>query len=162
MGTIASVASIRELISRDRTVFLVGGAFDLLHVGHVHLLNYAKRQADVLVVSVLSDDYVRSYKGPKRPLVPESQRVIMVSALKAVDHAYISSISSYQDETLQVLSPNVIIFGVEKDPARVQRIEQKILHINRIFPDIKVLRLARFNDNSVSSGKIVERMNDLE
>ncbi|MDB4106251.1 adenylyltransferase/cytidyltransferase family protein [bacterium] len=60
------------------------GTFDLLHVGHLALLNYCKSLGDVLAVGVASDEVVNMYK-PNVPVVPLDQRVEMLEALSCVD-----------------------------------------------------------------------------
>ena len=65
------------------------GTFDLLHVGHIALLEYCKSLGDVLAVGVASDRVVNSYK-PNVPVIPLEQRMEMLKALRCVDivHAY--------------------------------------------------------------------------
>jgi glycerol-3-phosphate cytidylyltransferase len=60
------------------------GTFDLLHVGHLALLNHCKSLGDVLAVGVASDEVVNMYK-PNVPVVPSDQRVEMLEALSCVD-----------------------------------------------------------------------------
>lgn len=60
------------------------GTFDLLHVGHLALLEYCKSLGDVMAVGVASDRVVNSYK-PNRPVIPLNQRVEMLKALRCVD-----------------------------------------------------------------------------
>lgn len=65
------------------------GTFDLLHVGHIALLEYCKSLGDVLAVGVASDRVVNSYK-PNVPVIPLEQRMEMLKALRCVDivHPY--------------------------------------------------------------------------
>lgn len=65
------------------TVYTVG-TFDLLHVGHLDLLEYCKTLGDKFVVGVASDEVVSSYK-PNVPIIPLKQRMEMLQALKCVD-----------------------------------------------------------------------------
>ncbi len=60
------------------------GTFDLLHVGHLALLEYCKTLGDTFVVGVASDEVVHSYK-PNVPVIPLKQRVEMLKSLKCVD-----------------------------------------------------------------------------
>jgi len=70
---------------RGETVVLVNGAFDMLHVGHLRYLAQAKEQADHLVAAVNSDASVRASKGETRPIIPEDERVEILSHLWMVD-----------------------------------------------------------------------------
>ncbi|HLZ38538.1 MAG TPA: D-glycero-beta-D-manno-heptose 1-phosphate adenylyltransferase [Mycobacteriales bacterium] len=67
------------------TVVATGGCFDLLHAGHVALLEAARRLGDCLVVCLNSDASVRRLKGPGRPLTPEPDRAAVLRALGCVD-----------------------------------------------------------------------------
>lgn len=65
------------------------GVFDMFHVGHLNLINNAKKQCDELVVGVNSDDLVQEYKG-KTPVVSQDNRRKIVENIKAVDKAVIA------------------------------------------------------------------------
>lgn len=71
------------------TTIFVNGTFDILHVGHIELLRYAKSLGDRLVVGIDSDDRVAKLKGPQRPINREYERFVMLSALKPVDSVII-------------------------------------------------------------------------
>jgi rfaE bifunctional protein nucleotidyltransferase chain/domain len=60
------------------------GTFDLLHVGHLALLKYCKTLGDKLIIGVASDEVVSSYK-PNKPIIPLTQRMEMLKALRYVD-----------------------------------------------------------------------------
>ena len=72
-----------------KKIVTTNGCFDVLHVGHIRYLQQAKRQGDILIVAVNSDDSMRAIKGDKRPLVPEDERAEMLSALECVDYVTI-------------------------------------------------------------------------
>ena len=67
------------------SVVLVNGAFDVLHVGHLRYLAGAAELGDRLVVAVNSDHSVQTSKGPLRPIIPENERVEILSHLEMVD-----------------------------------------------------------------------------
>jgi D-beta-D-heptose 7-phosphate kinase/D-beta-D-heptose 1-phosphate adenosyltransferase len=77
------------LRAKRRRLVTVNGSFDVLHSGHLHILNEARRQGDVLIVGLNSDASVRRYKGPARPIVPERQRAEMLLALRMVDYVHV-------------------------------------------------------------------------
>ena len=80
---------LRQLIAArqaaGQTVVFTNGCFDILHAGHVDLLEEAAREGDVLVVALNSDSSVRGLKGPDRPVNPQDQRARVMAALAAVD-----------------------------------------------------------------------------
>jgi rfaE bifunctional protein nucleotidyltransferase chain/domain len=73
------------LKGEGKKIASTNGSFDLLHAGHVFLLEEAKKQGDVLIVGVNSDSSVRQYKSPDRPIVPQAERALLVAALGCVD-----------------------------------------------------------------------------
>lgn len=69
-------------------VVLVGGCFDLLHIGHVKFLNKAKEEGDVLVVALESDETTRKLKGETRPINTQDVRAEILSSLRMVDFVF--------------------------------------------------------------------------
>lgn len=75
-----------EVKARGGKIVFTCGVFDLIHVGHVRYLEYARSLGDFLIVGINSDASVRELgKGPQRPLVPGSERAEIVAALASVD-----------------------------------------------------------------------------
>jgi len=67
----------------------VNGTFDLLHEGHIALLEYAKTLGETLAVAIDSDERVKQLKGPDRPIQDQKERTNALIALKAVNDVYI-------------------------------------------------------------------------
>ena len=72
-----------------RVVVWTNGTFDLLHPGHLSSLQQARALGDILVVGVNSDDSVRGYKGPSRPILTQDERVVLLAALECVDYVVV-------------------------------------------------------------------------
>jgi D-beta-D-heptose 7-phosphate kinase/D-beta-D-heptose 1-phosphate adenosyltransferase len=93
-------------------VVLTNGCFDLLHAGHLALLEAARREGDVLVVALNSDASVRGLKGEGRPVVPEGERAEVLLALEAVDR-----VALYDEpipiEVVRALLPDVLVKGAD-------------------------------------------------
>jgi len=98
------------------TVALTGGVFDIIHPGHVHTLYEAKKQADVLVVVVATDETVRARKQ-REPMHVQDERAEMAGALKPVDLAIVG-MARWQD-TLARVSPDVVVFGYDQTPLEI-------------------------------------------
>jgi D-beta-D-heptose 7-phosphate kinase / D-beta-D-heptose 1-phosphate adenosyltransferase len=101
----------------DRIVF-TNGCFDLLHIGHVTLLEDARREGDRLVVGINSDASVRDLKGPTRPIVGERERARILAALAAVD-AVVTFGEPTPLELIIELRPDVIVKGGDYDESTV-------------------------------------------
>ncbi|MGL5057905.1 MAG: adenylyltransferase/cytidyltransferase family protein, partial [Fusobacteriaceae bacterium] len=83
------VKIIEEQKKLGKKIVFTNGCFDILHVGHLAYMNEAKRQGDILIVGVNSDESVKRLKGPTRPINSELDRAEMLSGLKAVDFTII-------------------------------------------------------------------------
>jgi len=77
--------AIQQLKVAGRPVVFVNGCFDLLHVGHVRYLEAARGLGDFLVLGLNSDSSVRELKGEGRPVINQSERAEILSALSSVD-----------------------------------------------------------------------------
>jgi len=100
------------LKTSGRRVVFTNGCFDLLHPGHVTLLERARRLGDALVVGVNSDRSVRELKGPTRPVVPEQERAELLAALEAVDFVTIFDEATPR-ELVAALLPDVLVKGAD-------------------------------------------------
>src|SRR6058998_1769000 len=102
----------RKWREEGRRVVLTNGCFDLLHSGHLALLEAARAHGDVLVVAINSDRSVRRIKGEGRPLVPEAERAETLLALEAVDRVVV-----YDEptplEVVKALAPDVLVKGAD-------------------------------------------------
>ncbi len=100
------------LRNKGKRIVTVNGSFDVLHNGHLYILNEARQRGDVLIVGLNSDASVRSYKGPQRPIVPERRRAEMLLALRMVDYVHIFDESDPIAFLKEVL-PDVHVNGSE-------------------------------------------------
>ena len=95
-----------ERSARGKVVF-TNGVFDLIHVGHVRYLEFARALGGMLVVAVNSDASVRGLnKGPGRPIVPEAQRAEIVAAFACVDYVCLFD-EPLPDATIRALRPDI-------------------------------------------------------
>jgi rfaE bifunctional protein nucleotidyltransferase chain/domain len=112
-------SNLRELLARrhrwraeGRRVVFTNGYFDLLHPGHVALLEAARGKGDVLVVGINSDASVRALKGEGRPLVPADERAEMLLALESVDAVVVYDEPTPR-EVIAALLPDVLVKGAD-------------------------------------------------
>jgi D-beta-D-heptose 7-phosphate kinase / D-beta-D-heptose 1-phosphate adenosyltransferase len=95
--------------SGDRIVF-TNGCFDILHVGHITLLEQCREFGDKVIIGLNSDASVRGLKGPTRPLVSESERARVLAALGATDAVIIFD-QPTPLELIQAVRPDVLVKG---------------------------------------------------
>ncbi len=99
-----------RLREEGKVVVFTNGCFDVLHLGHLRYLTFAREQGDCLMVGLNSDASVRRNKGVGRPIVSEMNRALMLSGLVAVDFVVIFD----QDEPCKLIGdlvPDVLVKG---------------------------------------------------
>jgi len=103
---------------RKRKIVFTNGCFDLLHIGHIKLLKEAKRQGDILIVAINSDDSVKRLKGPGRPLFPVSERAEILASLEMVDYVTIFD----TDDPYPIISklkPDILVKGGDWEKEKI-------------------------------------------
>jgi rfaE bifunctional protein nucleotidyltransferase chain/domain len=95
-----------------RRVAFTNGCFDLLHPGHVSLLEAARAEGDALIVAINSDASVREIKGPTRPVVPQQERAEVLLGLDAVDAVLVYDEPTPQ-RVIEELVPDVLVKGAD-------------------------------------------------
>lgn len=94
------------------TVVFTNGCYDLLHPGHIRLLEKARSLGDILVLALNSDASVRRLKGLSRPLISENERAELAVALEAVD-----AVTLFDEDTprelIASLLPDILIKGAD-------------------------------------------------
>lgn len=101
----------REQHRQDKIAF-TNGCFDLIHIGHVTLLERASGLGDFLVVGVNSDDSVRNLKGEGRPLMRLEERVSILLALEVVGYVTVFE-ENTPLKTIELLKPDILVKGAE-------------------------------------------------
>jgi rfaE bifunctional protein nucleotidyltransferase chain/domain len=101
-----------------QTIVFTNGCFDILHAGHVDLLEEAAREGDILVVALNSDDSVRGLKGPERPVNPQQQRARVLAALAVVDYVVLFD-DPDPGHLITGLLPDVLVKGGDWSPETI-------------------------------------------
>lgn len=100
---------------KGKKIVFTNGCFDLLHMGHIQLIQEAAAQGDKLIIALNSDSSVKRLKGKKRPIQPEKARAIVMAALEGVD-----AVILFSEETplslIEALSPDVLVKGGDYHP----------------------------------------------
>jgi D-beta-D-heptose 7-phosphate kinase/D-beta-D-heptose 1-phosphate adenosyltransferase len=142
---IKEVKNPEILNNRNFKLVWNNGCYDLMHGGHLEALNFAKKQGDMLVVGLNSDESVRKLKGDSRPIMPYEQRLKMLEALEAVDF-----VVKIEDETpaelIETIKPDVIVKSADY--------KNKLVVGSDIVKDI---RFAPFV-NGISTTGIIEKI----
>jgi rfaE bifunctional protein nucleotidyltransferase chain/domain len=117
-----TLAGLRRIVrvarKRNLTVVLANGGFDLIHAGHVRYLRAAKKEGDILIVALNSDASLRRLKGSGRPILPQSERVAIISAFGDVDYVLLFDEPDV-GRILRTLRPDVHAKGSDYTEATV-------------------------------------------
>ena len=107
-----------RLRQQGKRVVFTNGCFDLLHPGHLHVLEQARAKGDVLFVGVNTDASVARLKGPLRPIQPLEVRQAVLAAVRFVDH-----VVAFDEDTpyqlIKVIKPQVLVKGGDYAPDEV-------------------------------------------
>ena len=104
------LAELDKARKQGKSIVFTNGCFDLLHSGHVKLLQKASTYGDILVVGINSDESVRELKGPERPMIDEVERAHLLGALSCVDFVSIFH-SITPREIISKIKPDVLVKG---------------------------------------------------
>ena len=106
------IAERAEWKRAGKKVVFTNGCYDVLHPGHIRLLEAARSLGDVLILALNTDASVQRLKGPTRPLIRENQRAELAAALEAVDAVTFFDEDTPRDLIAAVL-PDVLIKGAD-------------------------------------------------
>jgi rfaE bifunctional protein nucleotidyltransferase chain/domain len=106
------LAERRRWKERSQKTVFTNGCYDLLHPGHIRLLERARSLGDRLIVAINSDSSVRGLKGPLRPIIGQDERAELLASMEAVD-----AVTIFDEETpcelLSLLLPDVLVKGAD-------------------------------------------------
>ncbi len=144
LDTLACIS--RDCKQNNQSVLFVHGCFDILHVGHIELLEYGKKFADNVIVAVNSDETVKLNKGHNRPINRLEYRLKQLDALNCISAVtYINDLLDFSSSKAQTffnniekhIFPNYILTSPENDPyfkkkkERLERLGIELLTYSR-------------------------------
>jgi rfaE bifunctional protein nucleotidyltransferase chain/domain len=112
LGVVSNQSDLRldvqDLKRAGKKIVLTNGCFDLLHPGHVKLLEQARSLGDTLIVGINSDASVRRNKGVNRPVMPERERAEILAGLAAVDYVVVFDEATPRELIAEIV-PNILV-----------------------------------------------------
>lgn len=113
MRNISGLKSLQNMVQEwkkaGHRIVLVSGSWDLIHEGHALYLEKAKSYGDILIVGVDSDKKIKKRKGPGRPIVPQDERLRMLSHLRSVDVVILKEHSDPKWSLISAVKPDVLV-----------------------------------------------------
>lgn len=160
MGNVVTLDEARAFCDRwhdlGLKVVFTNGHFDVLHVGHVDVLQRARALGDVLIVGLNSDASTQQLKGPHRPIVPQADRAAMLAALACVDTVVI-----YDELTasnlVTALRPDVYAKGGDWQPAEGQAGPPEVVEVLGYGGEVRYLPYMPGRSTSALIRTIVDR-----
>ncbi len=147
----------QKLREQNKTIVLVGGCFDIIHIGHIKLLEKAKTLGNVLIVLLENDKNVRKIKGKNRPINSQKNRAYVLEALKPVDFVVMlpNMQSDFQyDKIIGEIKPSIIATTIN-DPDISHKIRQAKKNNAKVIPIIKRVS----NQSTTRLAKLIEEEN---
>lgn len=100
---------VKKLRQQGEKIVLTQGSFDMVHIGHCRYCTKAKEYGDVLIVGVDSDEKIRHRKGKNRPVVPQEERLEMMTYLVPVDYVVLKELGAPKYNLIKLIKPDVLI-----------------------------------------------------
>jgi D-beta-D-heptose 7-phosphate kinase/D-beta-D-heptose 1-phosphate adenosyltransferase len=139
---------LRRHRKKRKKVVFTNGCFDLIHSGHIHLLQAAASMGDILVVGINSDSSVRRLKGKGKPLFPLRERAEILSSIEYVDYVIPFSAST-PARLIDRIVPDVLVKGSDWKPTEIVGREA----VQKSGGKVKTVRLKK----GISSSVLIER-----
>lgn len=124
---------LQFLRSQKKKIVLTQGSFDMVHIGHGRYLELAKSYGDVLIVGVDSDAKIKHRKGEDRPVVPQEERLEMLTYLKSVDYVFLKELDAPKYNVIKKVQPDVLVATQETYTAK------QIEYLKQFCGQIKVV-----------------------
>ena len=96
--------------SRKKIVVFTNGCFDIIHPGHIFILEQAKAKGDILIVGLNSDSSIKNFKSSDRPICNQDDRAYVLAALTCVDHIIIFD-EDTPEKLIIDITPDILVKG---------------------------------------------------
>ena len=156
MKQIIKINQIEKLAEeiKNKKIILVGGCFDIVHLGHIEFLEKAKTKGNILIVLLESDENIKKNKGANRPINNQEDRAIFLTKLKMVDYVIQLPEMTNDGEYLEIIKkikPRIIAVSkndvnLEKKIKEASQVGAKIVTVSKLIPQ-------------QSTSRIIERIN---
>ena len=100
---------LTKLRKQKKKIVLTQGSFDMIHIGHGRYLKKAKTFGDILIVGTDSDTKIRARKGKGRPVVPEDERLEMLTYLTPVDYVVLKPHPAPKWSLIKMIKPDILV-----------------------------------------------------
>ena len=149
MSKLKPLTELKKITSKlkkdGKTIVFTNGCFDILHPGHIKILEVAKNKGDILIVGLNSDSSVKKIKGSKRPILNEMARIKILKQISIIDYIILfTETTPYR--IIRAIKPDILVKG--EDWAKNKIVGQELVR--------KVCRVKMYRGYSTT--KIIERI----
>ena len=153
MANIINISDVeklsQQLHSETKRIVVAGGCFDILHSGHITLLENAKKEGDILFVLLESDSAIKKRKGIHRPIHTQPERAHMISRLQDVDVVVVlpdTMTDSDYDNLIRAIHPTVIAttendIHITHKERQAQLVGARVKQVNKYLPAVSTTKL---------------------
>ncbi len=134
---ISEYRRLEEVVKAMKTmglkIVLTQGVFDLIHEGHARFLEMAKEHGDILIVGIDSDELTRQRKGKNRPIVPQKERIEMLTHLRHVDVVALRDVKQDIGDLIRLVKPDVLVTSHSTKDFSADLVKQYKEHCGQIL-----------------------------
>tara|TARA_B100001059_G_scaffold206652_1_gene217613 strand:+ start:432 stop:917 length:486 start_codon:yes stop_codon:yes gene_type:complete len=122
---------VKSARGKSKIIVFTNGCFDIIHPGHIFILEQAKAKGDILIVGLNSDSSIKNFKSSDRPICTQDDRAYVLSALSCVDYIFI-----FDDDTpvklIEDITPDVLVKGKDYEGKEIAGSKHMLEHNKRI------------------------------
>ena len=144
--------TVKELREKGKKIVFTNGCFDLIHKGHIALLNKAREAGDVLIVGVNNDESARKVKGADRPVNTLEDRITVLAGLQSIDYL-IAFAEESPVQLIKAVHPDVFVKGADYTETSIP--EMPLL--KKLGCEVKIIPYMQ----DISTTNIIHRINDI-
>jgi D-beta-D-heptose 7-phosphate kinase/D-beta-D-heptose 1-phosphate adenosyltransferase len=138
-------------------IVLTQGTYDMVHIGHARYFEAAKKNGEILIVGVDSDEKVRARKGPERPVVPEAERLEMVTHLRSVDVVFLKKYKAPRWNLIKLVRPDTLVATQETySKADLKELKKYCKNVLVLQPQATTSTSAKIRLLQISTAKKLE------
>lgn len=134
VNKLKTFAELKDISTTERkkqkTIGLIAGCFDILHLGHIHLFREAKKLVDILIIELENDENIKTLKGQNRPINTAEYRANFLSEITSIDYIFIvdrtfkqdsAEAAHYYEQLIVDLKPQYIFLSAKQDKYKEQK-----------------------------------------
>ena len=148
------VQILDKLRRKNKKIVFTNGCFDILHIGHMKLLNKAKEFGDVLILGLNSDESIQIIKGPERPINSEYERIEVLSNISPIAYIVLFN-ESTPNNIISKIKPDIHVKGGDYNPDDINNMPESEV-VKKYGGIIKIVVLYK----SKSSSQILDALNN--